>query len=65
AMNSINFNPHAGMAQRARINRLVSIVKALPNVRPDKVAALRAQLQASQYPPAATEIADAIIKAEK
>ncbi|CAN5172741.1 hypothetical protein BH18ACI2_BH18ACI2_08260 [soil metagenome] len=64
-MNSINFNPHAGMAQRAHINRLVSIVKALPNVRPDKVAALRAQLQASQYRPAATEIADAIIKAEK
>ncbi|MGI8997198.1 MAG: flagellar biosynthesis anti-sigma factor FlgM [Pyrinomonadaceae bacterium] len=41
------------------------MVKALPNVRPDKVAALRAQLQASQYRPAATEIADAIIKAEK
>ena len=47
-----------------KIGELVDRIKELPDVRADKVNALRAKIEANQYHPTSDAIADAILKNE-
>jgi negative regulator of flagellin synthesis FlgM len=49
----------------SRIGELVDRLKELPDVRADKVSALKAKIEANEYNPTSDAIADAILKSEK
>ena len=49
-------------ARAAQIGRLTSQANQLPDVRQERVAELRAQVQAGAYQPSAEKIAQAILK---
>ena len=50
--------------QAATVGRLAAKVAELPDVREERVAALRARVESGNYQPSAREIADAIINQE-
>lgn len=47
----------------AAVGKLTERIKALPEIRQDRVDALRTRIASSDYQPAAEKIADAILKA--
>ncbi|HYJ48216.1 MAG TPA: flagellar biosynthesis anti-sigma factor FlgM [Pyrinomonadaceae bacterium] len=49
----------------ANVGRLAARAAELPDVRQEKVEALRERLQSGSYNPQASDIADAVIKEEK
>lgn len=57
AKDELKVSDHAAIA-----GKLIARVSELPDVRGERVDALRAQIQAGNYHPSATEIADAILK---
>lgn len=63
--NSIRSEDQIRLSDRAeKIGELVDRIKELPDVRADKVNALRAKIEANQYRPSSDAIADAILKNE-
>ena len=48
----------------AQVGKLVDKVKDAPEIRQERVEALRRQIETGEYNPPATEIADAILKNE-
>jgi negative regulator of flagellin synthesis FlgM len=48
----------------AAVGRLIARVKELPDVRQDKVAEFRSQIQTGSYKPSARDIADTILRSE-
>lgn len=64
--NSVKNADKIELSDRAgRINELVDRIKELPDVRFDKVSALRAKIEANEFNPSSEAIADAILKNEK
>lgn len=51
-------------SRASEVGRLVEQLKALPDVRQDKVDALKEQIAAGKYAPSANDIADSILKDE-
>lgn len=52
-------------ARASEVGRLVEKVKEMPDVRQEKVKALREQISSGNYNPSSDEIAEAILKDER
>jgi negative regulator of flagellin synthesis FlgM len=50
--------------EASKISRLVDRIRELPDVREDKVNALKAKIEAGEFNPTSDAIADAILKSE-
>ena len=50
--------------EAAKIGKLVETIKDLPDVRQEKVDALREKIEAGEYNPSSVDIADAMLKSQ-
>lgn len=64
--NPLNPNDEVSVSERAAsIQQMVDKISDIPQVRQDRVEALREQIQAGTYNPSSKDIADAILREER